>query len=295
MKTFLTLVKRNMWMYLRNKTSVAFSFLSMMIILGLNIIFLGDVNKEYLQQFITLDKNQVAYIIGSWLMAGIIVVNTVMVILAALGIMIEDEEKHKMAAFLVAPISKITLTLSYIVAACANAFMLSMLTVVFSILYLYMSCGVLISIVTFLKLVGIIIVNIFSLVAFFTCVVTLVHSSSAFSAITTTIGTLIGFVAAIYLPMGSLSENMQNVLKAFPVLYGTAATRTIYTQGAIEAAFKDAPLEAAKAYKTFMGISIKWGTQEVGMLLCLLILIGSGIIFTLIAGWLLSHKKASDR
>ena len=295
MQTLIMLVKRNSNMYLRNRTSVIFSFLSMVIILVLNTVFLGAVNKDYLARFITLEKEQVAYITGSWLMAGIIIVNVVMVTLATLGIMVEDEEKHKLAAFLVAPINRMTLTLSYIIAACINAFLFSMITIIFSQGYLYLSCGKLLSVIAILKLSGIVLVTIFSMVTFFICIAILVRSTSAFSAITTTVGTLIGFIAGIYLPMGSLSESIQNVLKIFPVLYGTALARQVYTEDALIEAFNILPVEFMEGYKAFMGITIKWGEKEVGMMLGLLILIGSGILFTCIASILLNHKKTSDR
>ncbi len=295
MQVLMNLVKRNMSMYLRNRASVIFSFLSMMIILILNMIFLGDVNEAYLANFITLEESQVQYLTSSWLMAGIIVVNTVMVTLSTLSIMVEDEESHKMAAFLVAPTNRTLLTVSYIVAASINAFALSMLTLLLSQVYLYVTCNEFLSLVAFAKLVVIIVATIFSLVTFFICIAILVRSTSAFSAITTTIGTLIGFIAGIYLPMGSLSESIQNGLKCFPVLYGTALAREVYTQDALMQAFAGAPEAIVEGYKVFMGITIKWGTREVDFIYGLLILILSGIVFTCIAAILLNHKKVSDR
>ena len=295
MRAFLMLVKRNMNMYLRNKTSVLFSSLSMIIILVLNAVFLESVNEQYLAKFITLDPKEAAYMIGSWLMAGIMIVNIVMVSMATLSIMVEDEEKHKMAAFLVSPISRMTLNLSYVVAACMNAFLLTLLTIIFSEVYLYMSCGAIFSVVTLIKLVGVIMANIFSAVTFFICLATLTKTSSAFSAITTAVGTLIGFIAAIYLPMGNLSNHIQGVLKLFPVLYGTSAARMICTQEAVKQVFEGAPSQMVKDYQSFMGITINWGKQEVSMLGCLMILMISGILFIGIADILLKVKKSSDR
>lgn len=295
MRAFLMLVKRNMNMYLRNKTSVLFSSLSMIIILVLNAVFLESVNEQYLAKFITLDPKEAAYMIGSWLMAGIMIVNIVMVSMATLSIMVEDEEKHKMAAFLVSPISRMTLNLSYVVAACMNAFLLTLLTIIFSEVYLYMSCGAIFSVVTLIKLVGVIMANIFSAVTFFICLATLTKTSSAFSSITTAVGTLIGFIAAIYLPMGNLSNHIQGVLKLFPVLYGTSAARMICTQEAVKQVFEGAPSQMVKDYQSFMGITINWGKQEVSMLGCLMILMISGILFIGIADILLKVKKSSDR
>ena len=295
MKSLIGLVRRTITMYLRNRASLAFSFLSMLIILALNTIFLGGINEEYLDQFIPASKVQIAHVTGSWLMAGIIVVNAVMVTLSVLGIMVEDEEKHKLAAFLVAPINRFTLILSYIVAACITSFVFCLITLGISQVYLYITCKALLSITALLKIIGLIAANIFSIVTIVICIAIFIRSTNAYGAFTTTIGTLIGFIAAIYLPMGSLPDYVQKGLKAFPVLYGTAAVREVYTEVALADAFTGAPAEVVKGYKAFMGISIEWGSYEVNLLTCLLLLLGSGILFTIIASGLLSRKKTSDR
>lgn len=295
MKALMGLVRRNITMYLRNHTSVAFSFLSMLIILVLNTIFLGKINEQYLSKFMIASRMQVTHVTGSWLMAGIIVVNAVMVTLSVLGIMVEDEEEHKLAAFLVTPISRITLILSYIIAACITAFVFCLITLGISQIYLYITCKAFLSIVALLKIIGLIAANIFSMVTLFICLAVFIRTTNAYGAFTTTIGTLIGFIAGIYLPMGSLPDYVQNVLKVFPVLYGTAAIREVYTEVALIDIFYGAPEEMIKGYKVFMGISIEWGSQEVSLLMCLRLLLGSGILFTIIASILLSKKKTSDR
>ncbi len=295
MKSLMGLVRRNMTMYLRNRSSVAFSFLSMLIILALNTIFLGGINEEYLAKFMSASEMQVAHVTGSWLMSGIIVVNAVMVTLSVLGIMVEDEEKHKLAAFLVAPINRVTLILSYIMAACITSFVFCLITLGISQVYLYITCKVFLSIGALLKILGLIAANIFSIVTLFICLAVFMPSTNAYDAFTTTIGTLIGFIAGIYLPMGSLPNYVQKVLKVFPVLYGTAAVREVYTQAALEDIFYGAPEKVIRGYKVFMGIKIEWGSQEVSLLMCLLLLLGSGILFTMIASILLSRKKTSDR
>jgi len=295
MKSLMGLVRRNITMYLRNRASVAFSFLSMLIILALNTIFLGGINEEYLAKFMPASRVQVAHVTGSWLMAGIIVVNAVMVTLSVLGIMVEDEEKHKLAAFLVAPIIRVTLVLSYIMAACMTSFVFCLITLGISQIYLYMTCKVFLSMVALFKIIGLIAANIFSIVTLFICMAVFIRSTSAYGAFTTTIGTLIGFIAGIYLPIGSLPDYVQKVLKAFPVLYGTAAVREVYTEAALLEIFKGAPEEVINGYKVFMGIRIEWGDRGVSLFMCLLLLVGSGILFTIIAIGLLSKKKTSDR
>lgn len=295
MNTLMQLVRRNMKVYLKNKSNIMFSFLTMVIILLLNTVFLGSVNEEYLGEFISLDERMVSYITGSWLMAGIVVVNAFMVTTVMLSIMVEDEEKHKLAAFIVAPINRITLTLSYIIAAFITSFIFAVISLGISQIYLYSVCQQLLSLKTVMKVLGLIAVNIISVVSIMMCIATKIKTTSAYGAFNTMMGTIIGFIAGIYLPMGSLPEGVQNVLKVFPILHGTALVREEYTKQAVLTAFDHAPEALIDGYKAYMGITLYWGGEKISFALSMVILLGSGILFTLLAAGLLSKKSASDR
>ena len=295
MNTLMQLVRRNMKVYIKNKSNIMFSFLTMIIILLLNTVFLGSVNEEYLGDFISLDEKMVSYITGSWLMAGIVVVNAFMVTTVMLSIMVEDEEKHKLAAFIIAPISRVTLTLSYIMAAFITRFVFAVISVGISQIYLYSICQQLLDLKTVIKVLGLIAVNIFSVVSIMMCLATRIKTSSAYGAFNTMMGTVIGFIAGIYLPMGSLPEGVQKVLKVFPILHGTALVREEYTKQAIGSAFAQAPQALIDGYKEYMGITLYWGDEKINFALSMMILLGSGILFTLLAAGLLSRKSASDR
>ena len=295
MYTLVHLVKRNMYVYLRNKTNVMLSFLSMVIILGLNTIFLGDINKSYLSEVIKTSDTNIDYFINSWLMAGVIVVNAFMVALAVLNIMVEDEEKHKMTSFIIAPISKITLTMSYIIAACITSFVFSSITLILSEIYIYITCNQIITFLDNMKMIGIMLINIFSIVSIVICMAAVTKSTNAYSTLNMICGTLVGFITAIYLPIGSLPKTVQSVLRCFPILHGTAAMREIYTKGAIDTIFKNAPYEIIEDYKAYMGIQVTIGGYEGSIPMSLLILIISGIIFSIFASFILARKQASDR
>ncbi len=228
-------------------------------------------------------------------MAGIMVVNIVMVALNMLSIMIQDQEEHKLQSFLVAPVSSNLLVFGYIIAASIMSFAFGLITLGLSQLYILLSGGELLGLVAVLKIIGFTVVNVISIVATLFFLASFIGSSNSYSAITTTIGTLIGFVAGIYLPLGSLPETVQRVLKCFPVLYGTAGMREIYTQPAIDKVFASAPSKAISHYKEFMGSSIVWDDHTISLSLCLLILMISAIIFTILSGIVTRRKKIADR
>lgn len=295
MRTLMQLVGRNMKVYLRNKSSVFFSFMTMIIILLLNTVFLGDINKKQLIEMLSVDDKLITYITGSWLMAGLVVVNAVMVTSIMLAIMVEDEEQHRLIAFLVAPVKRLTLTLSYIIAACLMSLFFVLITLGISQFYFWYRCEEVLSASCMIRIIGYAAANIFSIVSILMCVATLMKSASSYGAFNTTMGTVIGFIAGIYLPIGALPIGVQNVLKCFPILHGTALIREAYTREAISKGFNGAPVEVIEGYKQYMGITIDVGGKGLSLGMNLLVLLASGIIFMMIAIWLVSHKESSDR
>ena len=76
------------------------------------------------------------------------------------------------------------------------------------------------------------------------------------AVIFTIIGTLVGFVGAIYLPMSMLPEGVGKVLKCLPVLHGAAMMRTVCTEDAIAKTFDGLPAIAGETFREQMGVSV---------------------------------------
>ena len=57
MREIFYLTKRNCLVYLRDKSAVFFSLLSMLIVLGLMVVFLGKMNSENVLSVIVVSQN----------------------------------------------------------------------------------------------------------------------------------------------------------------------------------------------------------------------------------------------
>ena len=120
-------------------------------------------------------------------------------------------------------------------------------------------------------------------------------SSSAWSGLATVVGTLVGFVGGIYLPMGFLPGNVQNVLKCIPVLHGTALMRSISCQEILKQTFQGLPGQVSSQYETYMGISIQIkeqtlsGQTEIVFLLCV------GMLLLAVATYVTRLRAVGDR
>ena len=85
----------------------------------------------------------------------------------------------------------------------------------------------------------------------------LVATQGAWGGLGTVIGTIVGFLGGIYLPIGDYSETMANIIKFLPVIYGTKLFRTVMTEDVQAIIFKDAPAELINEYRLEMGVDLE--------------------------------------
>lgn len=295
MQTVWILTKRTMKLYLRQYSLVFFSLLTIFIIILLNIVFLQKMHVDNLMTMLPVSKEKATLLISSLTLSGILFTSTVTIPLAVMGTMIEDEEKKRMLTFWIAPISRLQVTLGYLFASFIMGIALSFLTLGISQVYILLIGGTLLPFMTLIKLLGVLLVTLFSsssMVFFFTCCL---RTSGSFSALNTIVGTLIGFLAAIYLPLGMLPDFVQQLLKFFPGLYGASLIRELYTKELLVDIFSMAPASALTEYQDFMGITLTLQDRTVSPLFQLLILLLSGILFILLAAGVLHKRQTTDR
>lgn len=297
------LVKRNILLYMRDRSAVFFSLLSMMIVIVLMVVFLGESNSEnildVLKQFGTnrdyeVDKANALYFIQTWTLAGILVVNAVTVTVMIIGFMVKDEEEHKLDSFYIAPISRIKVAIGYVVSALIVGTIMCVITLMVGGIYIKLGGGEFLTLEDTLKTIGLIVVNVFASACIMFLVALFVHSNSAWSGLNTVISTLVGFAGGIYLSMGMLPEGVQSALKCLPVLHGAAMLRVVCTRKAIEKTFEGIPVEVIEECKKAMGITIQVGGHEANTLWQIAFIIGCGIIALTIDVLILRKNKVYE-
>lgn len=293
------LIKRNILVYFRDRSNIFFSLLSMLIIIGLMVVFLGKMNADsvinLLNQFggernTALDRSHAEQLVMLWTLAGIVVVNSVTITLTMVGIMVEDETQKRLSSFFVAPVSRWIFVCSYVIAAIIMGIIMCTLTIVIGEAYIVITGGTLFSWETLGTAFLYIVLNVFTSATMVFFITNFVHSQSAFSGLSTIIGTLVGFLAGIYLPLGMLPEKVQNILKCFPLLHGCSSLRDLLTRDILAKTFADCPEELISGYKEAMGITILHGGDTIPDTFQVAFLIISGIIF-LGAAALLQRKR----
>lgn len=303
MEQFKAITVRNLRHYFRDKGSIFFSLLSMIIVIGLMVFFLGDMNiegvTELLGQFpgrnAAEDADNAGKLLLSWTCAGILSINAVTVTLAVYSVMIKDRVNGKLSSIYTAPVSRLAITAGYIAAAWVASVIMCILTLAISEIY-SMTKGVeVFSVMTHVRLLGMILVNSFTYASFMYLLALLAKTEGAWNGIGTVIGTLVGFLGGIYIPIGTLSDTVGNIMKCTPIIYGTAMFRSVMTEDVVNTTFAGIPEEVIEEYRKAMGICLSIGEHEVGISEEWMILLACGILFLVIGVCVLKYSKKKDR
>lgn len=304
MREICYLFKRNVRLYLRDYVSVFFSILSMLIVLALMVIFLGNMNSENIVDALAqlggardtaADEKNAAYLVQLWTLAGILEVNSVTIPMTIMGVMVQDEIKHRLASFYLAPVRRIKIALGYILSAWIIGIGMCILTLFLGELYLVLRHNPVLGITKLLALLWMIALNTLVYAALAYLIALFIHSENAWSSLFTIIGTLVGFVGAIYLPMAMLPEGVANVLKCLPVLHGAAMMRTVCTEDAIAATFDGLPAIAGDTFREQMGVSVFWGDKEISLQYQVLFLAVCATMAIILSAWISRRRTLRDR
>lgn len=304
MKEIGYLIKRNILLYLRDKAAVFFSLLSMLIVLALMVIFLGSMNSENVVDALAefggvrdkaADQANADYLIQMWTLAGILIVNTVTVTLTVMGKMVEDEASNRLVSFYVAPVKRIKIVLGYIGSAWITGTVMCLFTLAAGEIYMVISDHPLLPADSLCKLAGMIALNAFVYSAISYLLALLVHSGSAWGGLQTIVGTLVGFVGAIYLPVSMLPDGVMKVLKCLPVLHGAAMMREICIQDALQRTFEGLPKAAADIFKEQMGVSIMINDHPADLRYQICFLLFYGIMAVALSAGITQRRRLKDR
>ena len=281
----ISFAKRNLLVFFKDRSSVFFSLLAVFIIIGLYALFLGDAWTNS----INVDGGR--FLMDSWIGSGLLAVVSVTTTMGAFGIMVEDKTKKIVKDFISSPLKRTNIAGGYILSAYLIGIIMSLITLVLVEIYIIGNGGTLISFSTFIKVLGILILSTFANTSIMLFVVLFFNSNNAFSTASTIIGTIIGFLTGIYLPIGQLPKSMQWVVKLFPPSHSAALFRQVMMEEPMAVSFAGAPEAVVTEFKEAMGVIYKMGDYEVSELTSILIIAGVGVIFFFLSLLKLSQKK----
>ena len=222
--SYLTL--RNIKLYFKDKMTFLVSLITPLILLVLFIAFLKSTYEDSILSIIQgfdLDQSLIDAFTGGWLFSSVLATSCITVAFCS-GMMVIDKINRANIDFMVSPVKKSTLQLSYVLANLFSTFIINFVLLIVGLIYL--ACvGFYITFVDILLIVfGIIITSLFGTILA-NIIWTFTHSQGVVSGVCTLVSALYGFICGAYMPISTMGQGMQYFVSLLPGTYATVLFR----------------------------------------------------------------------
>lgn len=294
MKEIRVLTGRTMKLYLKNPLSILFSFVYMLLFIVLISMFLGDYMAEGMMKVYAgvegMDFSQIRWLVDTTSMAGVLMINCILVPLNVLTIMVQDRSDNRLDSFLVSAVSRNKLVIGYWLAPFFVGIVMNIFCLFISEGFIVMNGGEWLSVQSNMEMIGLIAANTFSATSILFVAAMLMKSVSLYSTFTGMMSALVGFITGAFIPIGMFPASIQKIFAFIPAHHGATMMREIMTKEPLAATFGNVTDQMVKG--TFMsaqeivdiyaaenGIAYMFGNEQVIFPIMLAVVIGSGFVF----------------
>ena len=236
------------------------SFLSVIILILVYQVFLGQIQIDAIKEALGSDtaSSDTIKMVNYWLISGLTTIVSMTSTLGAFGVMVSDKEKKLSEDFKVSPISNFKVELSYAIFAILFGMILTMFSCVFAIgIFNGFSSLLDYSAMDYLKIFGIVSLSTVLSATIVLPVLAFIRTGSAFTTLSTIVGTFIGFISGVYLSIGSVGETLQQVMTWFPMTQVNALLKQVLMKDSIAQVFDSAPPSVVNEYKESYGVVLQ--------------------------------------
>ena len=296
-----------MKLYLKNPLSILFSFVYMLLFIVLISLFLGDYMAKGMMDVYAevegMDFAHIRWLVDTTSMAGVLMINCILVPLNVLTIMVQDSNDNRLDSFLVSAVARNKLVVGYWLAPFLVGIVMNILCLFLSEGFIVMNGGEWLSMRSNLEMTGLIIANTFSATSILFVATMLTKSVSLYSTFTGIMSALVGFLTGAFLPIGMFPANIQKIFALVPAHHGATLMRRVMTREPLMATFGNVTDQTVKGtymtakeiidiYASENGITYMFGNVQFPVSAMLIIVIGSGLLFMAFSIiWMEHYKK----
>jgi len=235
--TTLAMIRRNCKLFFKDKGIFFTSLITPLILLVLYATFLANVYRDSflmtLPEGFSIPDQVVNGFVGGQLLSSLLAVSTVTVSFCANMLMVQDKITGAANDFLITPLKRSSLAISYYVATTISTLIISFTALIACMIYLAF-VGWYLSFADILCLI----LDVFLLSMFGTALSSTVNhflsSQGQISAVGSIVSAGYGFICGAYMPISSFSEGLQKVISFLPGTYGTSLLRNHALAGVFE-------------------------------------------------------------
>lgn len=283
MGVILGITSRNLRLFFRDPLNVFFSLLGALIVFMLYTLFLGNLQVSSITgAFPDADAAKVRAFVDAWMFAGIVALSTMTTPLGALSAFVEDAASGRFRDFLVSPLKRGQLVLGYLLSAFTIGVVLTLIVLVVALVYLGVLSGVTLSIPQIAVSVGWILLSTAGFTALWAFIVSFVRTTGAFSALSTIVGTVVGFVAGAYIAVGLFPDAVRSAISALPFAQSAMLFREQFAGDALSD-LVGGQQAAIDGLSTFYGLTLEVGDWTVPVWAAAGILAVIAVVFSALA------------
>ncbi len=282
MRTFLALTKRHIKVFFKDKGLFFSSLITPIILLVLYSTFLAKVYKDSFIQGLggfEIDEKLIDGTVAAQLFSSLLAVSCVTVAFCSNIIMIQDKNDGIRSDFIVSPVRKSTMGLSYFAASLLSTLIVSFTATIACFIYIsikncwYMSFAD----------VMLIIIDVVLLTTFGTALSSIVNvfltTNGQAQAVETIVSAGYGFLCGAYMPIKSFGDGLRNALMFLPGTYGTSLIRNHSLNGVFaEMENVGFPPEVMNGIKESIDCRLNFFGTNVEQWVMYLVLIGSVVL-----------------
>lgn len=283
MRNVLGISGRNLRLFFRDPLNVFFSIMGALIIFVLYALFLGNLQMLSIAAIVPgAGEGPIRGFVDSWMLAAVVALSAMTTPLGALSVFVEDGASNRFRDFLVSPVQRGQLVLGYIGSAFIIALFMTTIVFVVALGYLWLLSGVVLGVAEIARSMLWIVLIAAGFTAVWSFVASFLRTQGSFAALSTVVGTVAGFVAGAYLPVGLIPEGVRNVINALPFAQSTMLLRQEFTQAPLRRLVGE-DREAFDGLNEFYGSTLKVGDWVVQPWFAIVVLVVIAVVFTLLA------------
>ena len=293
MKTFFSLTKRNTKIFFKDKAMFFCSLITPIILLVLYSTFLAKVYKDAFRSSIPegvdVSPSLINGLVGGQLVSSLLAVSCITVAFCANILMVQDKANGVYKDFLISPIKKSKLSLSYYASTLLSTLIVGFVALVACLIYIAFS-GWFMSIADIILMI----IDIFMLSMLGTAMASIVNiflsSNGQASAVGTIVSSGYGFISGAYMPLSQFGVGLQRALSFLPGTYGTSLLRNHAMNGAFrEMSKQNFPPDVVEKIKDsvdanlyFFGKKVSIGAMYGILITSVVVLVGIFVLINII-------------
>lgn len=283
MNVFLTLLKRNVKLFFKDKGMFFTALITPAILLVLYATFLGNIYKDSflssLPTGFTLSDSIISGLVGGQLVSSILAVSCVTVAFCSGFLMVQDKANGTIKDLRISPVKSRVLSVSYYAATLLSTLIICYASLAVCLIYLAIVGWYITAIDILLLVLDVLLLSLFgtaisSVIGFF------LSTQGQISAVGSIISAGYGFICGAYMPISSFGEGLQRVVSFLPGTYGTALFRTHATRGVFEQMIDDGvPEQVVDGMKDAIDCNIYFFDNQVSQGTMYVILAAAALAF----------------